>query len=258
MNIGERDELIFKFVMIALRDSHGQLFGENVNSVGFGGYEYRPLPPNFNLAQLNSMSDDQLNAFAAQHGISKAATGDKSDIYINRRGVSLKSLRAAPAALVNHTARPGFEFACYHSGANIAFLDEAVDNYWNLRLNGTITEDTRTTDPNCPFIPYKAQLKPVIEYFLFRGTGSRLSNHPACGIIEFTNPFDSRTYRWLSPDDAFESVWTKLIFSLRAKKGMPNNYNLETYRGKGAQSIARWVRFTSGDYRGALHIRCSK
>ena len=258
MNIGERDELIFKFVMIALRDSHGKLFGENVNSVGFGNREYRALPPNFNLNQLNSMSDDQLNIIAAQHGISKAATGDKSDIYINGKGISLKSLRAAPAALVNHTARPGFEFACNNSGANIAFLDEAVDNYWKLRINGTISEDTRTTDRNCPFIPYKAQLKPVIEYFLFKGTGSKLSNHPACGIIEFTDPLNPYTYTWLSPDDAFESVWPKLIFSLRAKKGMPTNYDLNTYRGKGAQSIARWVKFTSGDYRGALHIRCSK
>ena len=140
MNVGERDELIFKLAVIALRDSGGNLFGNTINSVGFGGYEYTSLPNGYNLAQCLEMSDDELNKFAVQHGITKAAPGDKSDIYINGNGISIKSLRAAPAALVNHTARPGFEFACRHSGADISFLDDAVEQYWKLRLKETLNK----------------------------------------------------------------------------------------------------------------------
>lgn len=257
MNVGERDELIFKIAMIALRDSHGNLFGKPVTSVGFKS-EYGQLPANYNLAQLRNMSDTELSKFAAQYGITKAATGAKSDIYINGNGISLKSLRAAPAALVNHTARPRFEFACRNSGADITFLDNAVSQYWDLRFKCIISEDTRISDQNCPFINYKQKIKPVIEYFLFNGTGSKRSDYPARGIIEFTDPLNSNTYSWLSPDEAFESVWPKLIFSLRAKKGMPADYDPNTYRGKDAESIAKWVRYINEDYRGALHIRCSK
>lgn len=258
MNIGERDELVFKIEMIRLRDTQRYVFGEKVVSVGFGGFEYRALPEDFNMGIIPEMSDSELEFFAGKLGISKAATGAKSDIYINNVGISLKSLRAAPAALVNHTARPGFEFACMNANSSIDFLDDAVDEYWKLRLSRIISEDTKITDEFCPFKPYKDEFKPVIEYFLFRGSGSKLSPYPASGIIEFTDPLNPSTYELLTPDDAFKSVWKKLVFSMRAKKGMPNNYDKNTYRGKNAASIAKWVEYIDGDFRGALHIRCRK
>lgn len=258
MNIGERDELIFKLIMTYKRDHNQTLFGQPVRSVGFMGKEFGRLPVDFTITGLNGMSDIQLETIASSIGSGKAPTGTKADVEINGQGVSLKSLRAAPAALVNHTSRPGFEFACKNAGVSIDTLDIIIDDYWDKRMSGVITEDTRTADANCPFSRYRAYLGPILEYFLFDGTGSKLSVAPAEYLIEFSNPFDENSYKKLNRQDAVSEIWPKLIFSLRAKKGMPSNYDVNTYSGKGAASIAKWVRYHSNDYRGALHIRTSK
>lgn len=258
MNIGERDELIFKIFMTQKRDWRETLFGETVKSIGFDGIEYGSLPNSIDMNVVLGMNDIDLNRLAASMGILKAPTGAKADVYINGAGFSLKSMAAAPAALVNHTARPGFEFACLNANASIYILDNIIDDYWEKRMEGIITEDTRISDVNCPFSGYKEYMRPILEYFLFEGTGGKLSVFPADYIIEFGNPIDEYTYRLLTKEDAVNDVWPKLIFSLRAKKGMPSNYNPNTFCGKNAESIARWVRYHSGDYRGALHIRASR
>ncbi len=258
MNVGERDELIFKIYMTYKRDLGEELFGEVIESVSFDGQEFDSLPVGFDLSLIIGMDDLALTGLAVSLGINKAPTGAKADVYINGEGVSLKSLAAAPAALVNHTARPGFEFACYNANTSIAPLDDIVDDYWDKRMKGIITEDTRMTDMNCPFRGYKEYMRPILEYFLFEGTGGKVSDFPADYIIEFNNPLNESTYRILTKEGAVNDVWPKLIFSLRSKKGMPQNYNRNTYTGKNAESIARWVRYHSGDYRGALHIRATK
>lgn len=258
MNVGERDELIFKLIMTYKRDHNQSLFGQPVRSVGFMGKEFGRLPVDFTITGLNGMSDIHLETIASGIGSGKAPTGAKADVEINGQGVSLKSLRAAPAALVNHTSRPGFEFACKNAGVSIDTLDIIIDDYWDKRMSGVITEDTRITDANCPFSRYKTYLGPILEYFLFDGTGSKLSVAPAEYLIEFSNPFDENSYKQLNRQDAVSEVWPKLIFSLRAKKGMPANYDVNRYTGKGADSIAKWVRYHSNDYRGALHIRTSR
>lgn len=258
MNKGERDELIFKFVLISLRDRNQTLFNVPVNSVGFLDTEYKSLPENIELNNIIQLNDIDLLALSSIVGISKAPSGAKSDVYINGKGVSLKSLSAAPSALVNHTSRPGFEFACINSDSKIEELDKIIDKYWELRMAGIIKEDVKNTDLNCPFLSHKEYMRPIIEYFLFKGTGSKICDTQAQYIIEFSNPLDSNTYKKLLPLDAVDAVWPKLIFSLRAKKGMPKNYNPDEYEGPNAESIKKWVRFHSGDYRGALHIRTSK
>ncbi len=258
MNVGERDELIFKIYMTHKRDLREELFGEIVESVSFNDVEFDSLSVGFDVCSMLRMDDFELNSLAASMGILKAPTGAKADVYINGAGISLKSMAAAPAALVNHTARPGFEFACLNANASIDILDGIIDDYWNKRMEGIITEDTRISDVNCPFKGHKEYMRPILEYFLFEGTGSKVSSFPADYIIEFNNPLDESTYRRLTKKDAVNDVWPKLIFSLRSKKGMPKDYNLNTYRGKNAASIARWVRYHSGDYRGALHIRATK
>lgn len=258
MNVGERDELIFKIYMTQRRDCGENLFGEPIESVSFDGVEYYSLPDTIDMNTVLNMSDLELNRLAASMGILKAPTGAKADVYINGMGISLKSMAAAPAALVNHTARPGFEFACLNANTSINILDDIVDDYWNKRMNGIITEDTRISDINCPFNGYREYMRPILEYFLFEGTGSKISAFPADYIVEFDSPVNECTYRLLTKEDAVNDVWPKLIFSLRAKKGMPSNYNPNTFCGKNAESIARWVKYHSGDYRGALHIRASR
>jgi hypothetical protein len=258
MNIGERDELLFKLIMTYKRDHNQTLFGQPIKSVGFMGEEFSKLPVDFTIAGLKGLSDVQLETIAFSIGCGKAPAGAKADIEINGEGVSLKSLQAAPPALVNHTARPGFEFACQNAGVSIDTLDNIIEDYWDKRMSGVITEDTRTTDLNCPFFQYREYLEPILEYFLFDGTGSKLSIAPAKYLIEFLDPCNESSYKKLNRQDTVAKIWPKLIFSLRAKKGMPSNYDINTYTGKGAASIARWVRYHSNDYRGALHIRISK
>ena len=151
MNVGERDELIFKIYMTYKRDYGEALFGEIIDSVSFDGEEFGSLPEGFDLRSMFRMDDFALDRLASSLGINKAPTGAKADVYINGEGVSLKSLAAAPAALVNHTARPGFEFACANANTSIDLLDDIVEDYWDKRIQGIITEDTRMSDINCPF-----------------------------------------------------------------------------------------------------------
>lgn len=258
MNQGEIDEIKCKIVLTHMRDQCIPLFGETIQSVGFANVEYHALPTNFTLEDLRFISESDLIRIAHYIGVEKAATGAKADVEINHIGVSLKSMSAAPAALVNHTNRKGFEFTCHTVGVDIQELDSIIDDYWELRTNGQIAEDTKIIDPLCPFNTHKEYMRPILEYFLFTGTGSKLSRYPAEYLIKITDPLDSTTYEKLSKSEAFDELWPNLIFSLRAKKGMPKNYNPQTYTGNGAESIAKWVRFSSGDYRGALHIRATR
>lgn len=258
MNIGERDEILFKLQLIYMRDNNIPLFGEKIYSVGFNNIEYKSIPNNENPQNIHFMDNSQLEIFAKSLNVIKAKPSAKSDVYINNSGVSIKSQSSAPAAIVNHTTRPGFEFACNNSNSNIKFLDEAVKEYWELRLSNEITEDTKINDKVCPFRKFKNEIQPIIEYFLFTGTGSKISQFPADYLIEFEKPFDSLTYKKLLPNDAFEYLWGHLIFSIRAKKGMPKNYNPYTYNKPNADSIKKWVKYVDGNFRGALHIRSSK
>jgi hypothetical protein len=254
MNSGERDELLIKLTLVEMRDKGIKWKGSYIETVGFGRFEYSSMPKEMQC-DFCQLSDIQLIGLADRLGIGKAGIFDKSDVYINGIGFSLKSLSAAPPALVNHTPRPGFETACWYSGTDITELDELVDEYWYLRNKGIISEDIRNTDPNSPFRKAKHILKPILEYFLFTGTGRGPSNHPAEFILEYQHPQNPDTWEVLEPSTAVDEVWEKLIFSMRAKKGMPAGYDPHTYKGPKAQSIARWTKYHSGDYRGALHIR---
>lgn len=258
MNQGERDELKCKIFLVYLRDNRKSLLSEQISSVGFMGTEFKQLPTSFDCNTLSTINEKDLYKLASSLGIGKAPTGAKADVEINGVGVSLKSQSAAPAALVNHTNRIGFQFACLQSNTDIKQLDDIIDEYWRLRMSGRIAEDVKNSDPICPFLSYKNYMKPILEYFLFSGTGSKISNAPAEYLIEFENPVDIDTYKKLTKSDAVDAVWPKLVFSLRAKKGMPKDYNPDTYTGKGAESIKKWVMFHSDDYRGALHIRATK
>jgi len=253
MNAGEKDELLIKLKLIEMRDNGIPFFGETIVSVGFGDVEYLSVPVDFSFGR--ALDDESLTHLCHSIGIRKGSTFDKSDVYINGSGYSLKSLSAAPPALVNHTRRDGFEFACTNVGMDIARLDTIVDRYWESRLSGRIKEDVPNAHPFSPFSGEQETLSPILQYFLFTGTGSRVSEHPAEFILEYRNPLDAITWRKIDPDTAIDELWPYLFFSIRAKKGMPSNYNPDTYRGENAESIMRWTRFTSGDYRGALHVR---
>lgn len=257
MNIGERDELLIKLTLVRMRDRGIKLNGVPITSIGFGSTEYLCIPCD-TPENMESLNDDALSCLASRTGISKAGVFAKSDVYVNGIGYSLKSFSGAPPALVNHTARPGFERACRHSGIDIKELDKLIDKYWDLRLRGIIKEDVRNSDPNCPFRNSKLVLKPILEYFLFIGSGRGPSDYSAEYVLDYSEPQDSDTWNILNPDEAVDLVWDNLIFSIRSKKGMPADYDIETYDGPNAESIARWTKEHCGDFRGALHIRVHK
>jgi hypothetical protein len=257
MNQGERDELIVQLKLIELKQ---QSF--NLNQVGIVNSvklktEYKSLPEGLNLNTILTFSDVQLQSLAIGCGITKAGTGYKADTIINGEAISLKSNKSAPPALVNHTTRPGFEFAALNSNADIKALDEIINEYWNLRMSKQIGEDIHNSSLLSPFRNKKEELKPILNYFLFDGTGGSLSKLPANRILGFTNPLDVSTWHLYDKNDAVDLYWDKLVFSLRAKKGMPSGYpdTLSSKMKMFKPSIDLWTKHIDGDYRGALHIR---
>ena len=234
-----------------MRDDGESFNGAPIKSVGYSE-EY--VSHTIDLTKIASCSVDELEKISGEMMIDKAGTYDKADVYINDVGVSLKSTYGANSALINHTARPGFERVCSEVGADIGVLDGIIDRYWELRLSGEIPEDIQNWNPKSPFREYKEYFRPILEYFLFTGTGTRASKHPADYIIEFADPLDPKEWKVVSKETAIDEIWDNLVFSMRSKKGMPPNYTLD-YNGKNASSIARWVRLCDGDYKGALHVR---
>lgn len=193
----------------------------------------------------------------------KAKTTFKADIGINGVNYSIKFGNSAKAAMINHTSRDGFLNVCNKLGLDINPLDRMVCEYWNLRKSGKIFEDITNSSPLSPFRNYKSYLKPIFEYFFFKGTGKRGdSNFPADKILVFKNAFDPSTYKVISLDEAVDSVWDNLTFSMRSKKGMPTKkvggQLVDLYTPVKYPVLAPWVEYTSDEAKfpkGALHVR---
>lgn len=265
MNKGERAELLVQLSLVSMRDLGLSLGNLKVVSVGFSN-EYGKIP-NDDLEEIkkgnfiyHEMDDSSLAKFCKTIGISKAATGAKADVYINKIGYSLKSNNAAPPAIVNHTARPGFVNVFQRINKNIQGLDKIIDEYWKLRLSGQIGEDIPNSNPLSPFKNHKEYLRPIINYFLFTGTGSKVSEHQAEYILAFGNPnLINKDYKVYNESDAINLFWDKMFFSLRSKKGMNKFPNLSKKQMPLFDSYQRWTKEPEkGKYKGALHIRVSK
>lgn len=257
MNAGERDELIVQLKLIQLRDNKFSIKDLGLLSSIRLVNEYKSLPRGLDINAVVNYSDTQLLTLTSQCGISKAGASSKADTIINGEPISIKSNNYAPPALVNHTTRPGFEFAGNHAGGDIYKLDSIIDEYWDKRVKKLIGEDVINSHIHSPFKGKKDVIRPFLNYFLFDGTGSRLSKRPANRILGFTDPLNIDTWHIYDKVSAIDMYWDKLIFSLRAKKGMPTNYPNITSKKiiPLKSSIAKWTQYIDGDYRGALHIR---
>lgn len=240
-NVGEKDEPLIIAQLASMQ-------GRFIEELGFV------------IKTVNSYRGEKYPSGISSTQIRKAPTGAKRDVTINGTGYSLKSTRAAPPAIVNHTTREKWLRVCQITGVQIDLLDEIVSEYWELRIRGKIGEDISVSSPLCPFCKTRKRkdyLRRLINYFLFDGTGSKDSKYPATHILEFEDPLNVMTWRVLNRNQAFNFLWPKLVFSIRAKKGMPFDFkNMEDAEKKAA--IAPWVRYIDGDYRGALHIRARR
>lgn len=182
--------------------------------------------------------------------LSKSKSRSKADISINCVKYSLKETNSSPAAIVNHTARPGFETACQHVKSNIVTLDDMISKYWELRLAGKITEDVKNQNPNSPFSKHKNYFRPILNYFIFTGTGTGPSKYPADKVLEIDYKSLPKGLKIIEKNDYFDSVWDNLIFSVRSK-GMPPKYP----NCKNSASISVWTKCRDGVHKGTLHIR---
>ena len=182
--------------------------------------------------------------------LSKSNARSKADISINDVSYSVKEVKASPPAIVNHTPRPGFENVCNRIGVPITQLDEMVTEYWTRRIQGVITEDVSNSNPNSPFRHAKNYLKPIINYFVFTGSGAGDSRYPAEKVLELDYKSLPSGIHVLEKDEYFDEVWPNLIFSIRSK-GMPSAFS----KRNEAASIKKWTRFRDNSHKGSLHIR---
>ena len=249
MNNGERNELLFKIFLAKLKKNKDKstIFGE-IQNLGFGTYEYKDLDFDIDFDNIN---DNKIKSISAKIGISKAPGRSNADIYINKKGYSIKYLSAALPSIVNHTDRKGWLRIAEEIGEDIKKLDKLVNNYWDLRISKEISEDCGNNNPLSPFKDHKEILRPYLEYFCFNGTGSGRSEYPAEGVLKFKDFKDPSTWILYSRSKTIDEIWDGLYFCMRGGKGMPKNY--ENYKYK--KIIAPWTIFSTNKYRGALSVR---
>lgn len=198
------------------------------------------------------VSESEISRICALTGITKAGGNRKSDLYVNGMGVSVKSFGDANPAIVNHTHRPGFEKACNESGSDIGQLDVIIAEYWRLRVSGEIREDVRNSHLQSPFSNFKTYLKPILNYFMFDGSGRGRSQNSADVLLDIINPCDTTTWMILGRDDALDLIWDYLVMSVRSK-GMPKSY------APGLKpSLDVWTRYFDNLHKGTLHVRVHK
>jgi hypothetical protein len=258
MNAGERDEILAILTLIHAKGSGQNIQGFGaVSSVGFRTKIYSDWRRELgDPKRLQHASDEELEAAARLLAVSRARATEKADVYVNGLGISLKSHRKAPPALVNHTTRPGWEFAAKQAGVSIASLDQAVAEYWRLRTAGLCKEDVLNDGPRSPFWAARSELAPMLRYFMFEGTGMKPSVAPASAVFEFADPADIASWRCRQPETIVGELWTRLVFSLRSSRGMPRGYpNVSRHYTTRKPSIARWTVYWQDEYRGALHVR---
>jgi len=258
MNAGERDELLAILTLIHAVGTPRRIKGfDPIAKVGTRVRVYKAWRHELgDPAHLRLLSDSDLAEVARSLGVCKAPGTEKADVHINGIGVSLKSHRKAPPAIVNHTTRPGWEFAAAQVGVSIATLDLAIEHYWSMRKSGLSKEDVLNDGSHSPFWDARPALEPMLTYFMFEGTGTRRSTAPASLVLEFTNPTDLATWICREPDTVVGDFWERLVFSVRSDKGMPKNYpHVSARYARTKSSIARWTVYWQDEYRGALHVR---
>lgn len=250
-NLGEQNEIFLKAFLLHVFSKKIPIIinGESVliNSLSFG--------PNINLPVWKdeyALLLENGDYLSLKKIFPKAPTSFKADLEINGVRYSVKYSNSARSAIVNHTNRKGFLRVCGHLGISIEKLDKIISEYWEKREKGEIMEDIINSNSSSPFANNKDCIAPLLEYFLFDGTGSKDSRFPADKVLVFSDPTNPSTYKIYSRQDVVNQIWDKLVFSVRSKKGMPNAYTKEKY-----PELDKWVRYRPGDNypKGALHIR---
>lgn len=257
INQGDRDEYLLKLFLVECREKKALIpLGdgmqivkkiENPNREEIGN-------PKCNLDWEN-VEAGILVYICKTIKAGKASSLDKSDLYINGIGISVKSRRGQPSTIINQTSREKILRVMKSVNQPIAPLDVIINRYWEHRLTANGPEDVSySRNPQNAFCVDEngnsniSVLKPLINYFAFKGTGTRDSSTPAQFILSVGNPKDVKTWRYYNEDSFVDSVWKSLIFSIRGK-GLPKIITEE---------MKPWVRVIDGEKKGTLNVRVGR
>ena len=252
VNQGELDEYLVKLFLVDCRKKKiavpiGDRF-ETVESVGSRHEEYGT--PAVSL-DWKKQTAKVVVYVCLKINAAKSGAFDKADVYVNHIGISVKSRRGAAPTIINQTSREKILRVMNAMGEPMAPLDHIVNRYWAFRLNGG-TEDVNNHDhPDNPFCRDEqgssniGVLRPLINYFAFRGTGTRDSDSPARYILSVGLPDDTNTWIYYDESDFVERLWERFVFSIRSH-GMPKTISEEAMP---------WVREINGKKKGLLNIR---
>lgn len=255
INQGEKDEYLLKLFLVECRNDNRVIpIGDKnlvVKSVENSRREEIEYPER--KLDWNSISSGLLVYICQKIKAGKAGSFDKADVFINGIGISVKSQRGAAPSIINQTPRDKILRVMKSIDSPIGPLDHIVNRYWFLRMKGG-PEDVSGVSPNNPFTMTEdgqsnlPVLKPLLNYFTFRGTGTRDSNAPASFVLSIGNPEDPSTWVYYSEKDFIDSVWGKLVFSIRAK-GLPSEITEE---------MQPWIKEIDGTKKGTLNVRVKK
>lgn len=257
-NKGEISELLLKIYLIYLRDFEPNLetpFGP-ITSVGFTN-EYKKLNFNINfnnLIDLIKLGDfQQLKEISELLEIEKSSSLNKADVFINNYGVSTKFMGGAKPALVNHTSREKWLRISEEINYDISILDNLINLYWNNIENKIHPKDIKNSNPSSPFYNALEDLRPILNYYSFLGSGKKRSKFPAYYIMDYKMFNDVNTWNIYNENNFLDNIWNKLVFSFRSDRGMDKYFNVEQ-----KEKIEPWTREINNRFLGAFHIRISK
>ena len=255
INQGEKDEYLLKLFLVECRKKKRYIpIGEKteeVKSVQNSKREDIDYPSR--ILDWNSVNPGLLVYFCQQIHADKAGAFDKADVYINGIGISVKSQRGSAPSIINQTPRDKILRVMKAINSPIAPLDHIVNRYWFMRENGGSEDVCGLTKDNPFTIDEKGKsnieyMKPLLNYFTFKGTGTRDSNAPASYVLSVANPVDTTTWIYYTEDTFIDSVWSNLVFSIRGK-GLPSLIN---------DDIRPWVKEIDGAKKGTLNVRVKK
>ncbi len=255
LNKGEKEEYLIKIYLCYLRDKEIDIpiLGK-IKNVGF---EKNYKTTNWSKINFEKLKNNQkdIKKLSDTLSITKSSSKDKADVKINDIYYSLKCNGYGKPTIVNHTNRKGWLKIAELKKLEISNLDEIINQYWKLRINGDITEDCPNSHQKSPFNNNKEIVKPYLDFFIFEGSGQGYSKYPASKVLEFKSFKNINSWK-IYGNEYLDQHWNNLYFCLRSTKGMPKNY--ETYEHK--KLISLWTRNFKGSkgdkkYRGALHVR---
>lgn len=255
INQGERDEYLLKLFLIECRKNNRPVpIGDKVQVVkNVENAKHEEIGYPERIMDWTRIRPGLLIFICQKIKAGKSGAFDKADVFVNGIGISVKSQRGAPPSIINQTARDKVLRVMKMIQNPILPLDNIVNRYWELRLNGG-TEDVSGIGNHNPFTTNEngesniTVIKPLLNYFAFKGTGTRESSAPASYILSIGDPEDTSTWTYYSEHDFVDSVWDKLVFSIRSK-GLPSVISDE---------IKPWVREIDGGNVGTLNVRVKK